>query len=504
MPPAAISALVALAVALGGCSGGAELGEACTRHTDCDAPLQCVQHVCAARCQRAPDCGDGYSCDDRGFCLLATGQSGDPCTSEVDCAPGLSCQIQVDGARRLIKRCADQTDGAPAGAVCAADGDCRNATCALGRCVDLCRVNRDCAAGMSCMQIPHIEAPSSTFAGCLITNGVLSWPLPTPPAGTPLLLPVPSGATHAALVVSTAAPRSAAAVRVVSPSTVPVFQLCPRDWDFACSEADQRAQFYVNQLRHRRDVGLAVLAIPSTSQARLEIGTYRVLAKSFHIDGSEGPPPAVTAVVRLGAMSTLDLHFHFLDLADHPCEAAFDNGRLDRTSAQAEASFQNDFLGNLRSIFKESGSLTVGEVTYDDISRPDLDGLEVANAGALLQLGGYARGVNVFFVRNLSPVGIQAFGPNPGPAGLAGTARSGIVIGIDTLCYRSWKQLARLTAHEIARYMGLYENIEISGQADALEDTDASATNLMFYSELGGLSLSPIQRELLSRSPVLR
>src|SRR5213075_1311465 len=167
-------------------------------------------------------------------------------------------------------------------------------------------------------------------------------------------------------VVSTAAPRSAGAVRVATPSAVPVFQLCPKDFDFTCSEADQRAQFYVNQLRHRRDVGMSVLAIPSTSRARLDLGTYRAYVKSFHIDGSEGPPPSVTAVVRLGTMSTLDLHFHFLDLADHPCAAAFGDEKLDRTSAQAEAFFQIDFLDSLRSIFKESGSLTVGEVTYED------------------------------------------------------------------------------------------------------------------------------------------
>jgi len=504
MPRAPHAALAVLAVTLGGCSGGAELGEACVRHSDCESSLQCAQHVCAPRCQRAPECGDGYACDEHGLCNLATGIIGAACTSEVDCSPGLSCQIQIDAANRLIKRCAQDNLGAPAGAACAADPDCRNGTCALGHCVDLCRINRDCGAGTSCMQIPHVEAPSSTFSGCLLTNGVLSWPIPTPPPGIPLLLPVPKEATHASVVVSTAAPRSAGAIRVAAPSTVPVFQLCPKDFDFACSEDAQRAQFYVNPLRHRRDVEMSVVSIPSTSASRLETGVYRVLVRSFHVDGSEGPPPSVTAVVRLGELSKLDLHFHFLDLADHPCAGAFGEAKLDRTSAQSEAFFQLDFLENLRSIFRESGPLTIGEVTYDDVARPDLDGLELAKSSALLALGSAGRGVNVFFVRNLSPVGIQAFGPNPGPAGLGGTPRSGIVVGIDTLCYRSWKQLARLTAHEIARYMGLYQNVEIGGQTDGIDDTDGSSGNLMFYSELGGTALSPGQREILRRSPVLR
>lgn len=504
MSPAARAALAMFAAALGGCSGDAARGDPCTRHTDCAAGLQCVQHLCTAHCQRATECGDGYECDESGLCQPASGQAGDPCTSEVDCAAGLSCQIEIDSARRLIKRCGPESLGAPAGAACAADGDCRNGTCALGHCVDLCRVNRDCSPGMSCMQIPHIAVPNAAFPGCLVTNGVLSWSIPTPAPGLPALLPVPSGATHAALAISTAAPRSAGAVRVATPSTVPVFQLCPKDFDFACGEDAQHTQFYVNQLRARLEVGTSVLAIPSTSHARLETGTYRAYVKSFHVDGSEGPPPAVTAVVRFGSMSTLDLHFHFLDLADHPCAAAFGDEKLDSTSAQAEAFFQSDYLDSLRSIFKDSASITVGDVTYEDLARPELDGLEVVGASALLRLGAHPRGIDVFFVRNLSPVGIQAFGPNPGPGGLAGTARSGIAIGVDALCYRSWRQLARLTAHEIARYMGLYQNVEIGGQTDAIDDTDESTGNLMFYSELGGTALTAGQLEILHRSPVLR
>lgn len=503
--PSALSAIAAIAITLGGCSSGAQLGEACLRHSDCDSDLQCAQHVCEPLCQRAPDCGDGYQCTAEGLCEAATGQRGDPCSSEVDCDAGLACQIELDSARRLIKRCGAQRAGALAGAACSADDDCRNGTCALGRCVDLCRVSRDCGAGTSCMQIPYPEAGSrATFAGCMLTSGVVSWKLPP---GDKVLLPVPSGATEASLVLTTAAPRTTAAVRVAPPSSLaPIFQLCPRDWDFACNAAERGAQYLVNRLRHRPEVGMAVLAMPSTSaRPLLETGgTYSVEVRSFHVDGSKGPPPAVTAVVRLGEGTLLDLHFHFLDLAEHPCGAAFGDGRLDRTSAPTDPSFQQDFLGTLRSIFKESGSITLGEITYEDVARPDLDGLEIDRAGELLALGHRGRGLNVFFVRNLSPVGVQAFGANPGPAGLGGTARSGVIVGVDTLCYRSWRQLARLTAHEMARYMGLYRNIDLNGQRDGIDDSDDSSANLMFYSELGGALLSAGQREVLTRSPVLR
>ncbi|HWO25952.1 MAG TPA: hypothetical protein VNO30_44770 [Kofleriaceae bacterium] len=511
MPFAALSTLLVLAVTLGGCAGGADIGAACDRHSDCDSSLQCVQRVCQARCSRAPDCGDGYSCDERGICNLAQLQPGEACTSEVDCASGLSCQITVDPSNRLIRRCTPQLTGAPAGEVCAVDTDCRNGTCALGRCVDLCRVTRDCGAGTSCAQIPHIRAEGAMFGGCLVANGVLSFPVPVPAQSStlrePAFLPVPQGATFASIVLSTAAPRTVGATRVTPPaSAMPLFQLCPKDGDLTCTDAAQRTQFYANKLRHRRETGLSVLAIPSTSLTALEPGMYRVQASSFHVDGSEGPAPTATAVVRMGTPTPLrlDLHFHFLDLSEHPCDAAFGRVRLDGASAQLEPFFQTDYLGALRSILQDQGALTVDRITYEDLARPDLDGLEVANVGALLRLGTHAQGIDVFFVRNLSPVGIQAFGPSPGPAGLAGTSKSGIVVGIDTLCYRSWRQLARLTAHEIARYMGLYQNVEIDGHFDAIDDSDGTSNNLMFYSELGGIELSAGQRAILGRSPVLR
>ena len=169
----------------------------------------------------------------------------------------------------------------------------------------------------------------------------------------------------------------------------------------------------------------------------------------------------MTAVVKMDAAVFLDLHFHFLDLDDHPCAQAFGGARLDAAAAPTAAFFQNDFLGELRTVFA-GGGLALGTSTFDDVeNHPDLDGLDVEHAGSLLALGSYDSGINVFFVRTLSPVGLQAFGPNPGPAGIAGTTQSGIIIGIDTLCYRSWTQLARLTAHEIARYMGLYHNVEL-------------------------------------------
>ncbi|MDQ3364816.1 MAG: hypothetical protein M3680_05250 [Myxococcota bacterium] len=501
-------------VALSGCPGGnADVGEPCESHGACGASLQCLSNVCVPRCQRAPECGDGYGCGTDGLCRLADGQSGDACTSEVDCGPGLSCQINGDAvgpSGRLLASCTEQNAARPAGSPCAGDADCRNGTCALGRCVDLCDETRDCGSGTSCMIVPRIEAQGAAFDGCLPAQGSIVWSIPVLAPNAEILMPVPSGARYASLVLEVDdQAQKVGAVRVTAPSSEVIYTV-PCDANAVtgtCTSAESQRQYYEqNKLRHLPGPGQSVLALPSSPQVPLETGAYRVLASSFRPNGTSGSAiPKVTAVVRIESAVILDLHLYFLDLASHPCAAAFGNARLDAAAAESASFFQSDFLGQLRGIFTRGG-VALGAVTYEDVlDHPDLDGLDIGDASALLSLGRHAQGINVFFVRTLSPVGLQAFGPSPGPAGLGGTRKSGIVVGIDTLCYRSWQQLARLTAHELARYMGLYHNVELDAQwRDPIADSDDSPSNLMFYSELGGLELSAGQRDILTRSPVLR
>jgi hypothetical protein len=272
---------------------------------------------------------------------------------------------------------------------------------------------------------------------------------------------------------------------------------------------DAANDLYVNPVRHQPALGQSVLVMPSSPSVALEAGSYLLTVSSLRAspDGTDVPgtaTPAATAVVKLDSSIILDLHFYFLNLDDHPCSASF-AGSLDATVAKTASFFQTDYVGTMRTIFAHGG-VALGSTTFEDLKdHPDLDGLDVANAPALLALGDHSVGINVFFVRTLSPVGLQAFGPNPGPAGLAHTAQSGIVIGLDTLCYRTWSELARLSAHVLARYMGLYDNVELDpSHTDPIDDSDLSSSNLMFYSELGGTDLSAGQRSILSRSAVLR
>ena len=506
---------------LAGCPGGSgDIGDACDQHGDCASKLQCVAGTCVERCHRAPDCGDGYACDGDGLCHLATGEAGDKCASEVQCGPGLSCQIDgtaVDAAGHLLASCTAQNDTRPAGASCTFDADCRNGTCALGRCVDLCKETRDCGAGLSCMTIPEVHNPQvqgdgGLFEGCLPARGSITWSLPVGAPSWELLLPIPDAARSATVVFSVDdLAQKVGARTIASPSGATLFtKPCEPGSSPNCDALVADDQYFAQPLRHLPEPGQSVLQLPSNPALPLEAGAYRLTVASFRANGAAGSAiPHVTAVVKMDPAVFLDLHFHFLDLADHPCAQAFGGVTLDASAAASASFFQNDFLGGLRTVF-DGGGVALGASTFDNITKHgDLDGLDVQDAGSLLALGTYDTGINVFFVRTLSPVGLQAFGPNPGPAGLAGTRQSGIVIGVDTLCYRSWTQLARLTAHELARYMGLYHNVELEvGQhpswRDPIADSDDASSNLMFFSEIGGIDLSAGQREILTKSAVLR
>jgi hypothetical protein len=336
-----------------------------------------------------------------------------------------------------------------------------------------------------------------------------------------ILLPFPSTGRSAELVMSVNDPsQKVGAVSVLSPNTgermyrLPCSPLLPSDPP--CDTDRSRDEYYKNPIRHRPELGQSVLLFPSGSSAPAGPGVYRVQVSSFKGNDMPGSAiPQVTAVVQLTPERKmyLDLHFFFLGLADHPCAAMMDGATLDATSAKSATFFQDVYIGEIFTIlFRSRVAITIGDRTYDDIpDHPELDGLDVADAGDLFRLGKFSTGINIFFVRSLSPVGLQAYGPNPGPAGLAGTRQSGIAIALDTLCYRDWQVLARITAHEIARYMGLYHNVELEvaqhpSWRDLILDNDIEdpRNNLMFFSELGRGLISLDQGKLLMRSAVLR
>jgi hypothetical protein len=504
---------VAVLVAAG--CGGAGLGERCDSLSDCADGLQCLNHTCVPRCTRHVDCGDGHRCRSDGVCEVVDSDIGDVCLSEFTCGPGQACLLDsrdTNGDGLLVGSCQVESPGGILDDTCIADRDCRTGTCALGRCVTVCSDGLDCPVPHDCVMIPRELSPGdvSSFRGCLPGSGTIVYKVPTDAEYETFMLPVPDNARSVAMIASIDdATQLVGAALVTSPSGQLLYSV-PFD----------RNDYFANRLRHELGRGIATLLIPQSLDDGLVTGGYYVDVGSYLAVGVPGTEvPEIEIVYRLARAGRddavhLDLHFHFLDLDDHPCadEADFDRvsptGRvLDAETARTSPRFQDEFVGELNLIFARAGIvLARGEITYEDIlDRPDLDGLEASQLGTLLSLSTHPTGVSVFFTRTLSPAGLQGMvGGPPIPPRRAGTQASGVAIGLDTLCYRDWRVVARNTAHVIARGMGLHRSIEPDGHVDPIADSGQSSDNLMYFSEFGSTDLSPDQRAILRLNAVLR
>lgn len=485
-----------------GCESSGGLGAACDSTSECGKDLQCVHQVCIPKCQRATECGDGFTCTADGFCEEATGIQGSTCDSETDCKAGLACVLaksddDQDGA--LQATCNRDVIGHPIGHSCSKDGDCRNGTCALGRCVDLCSNQRDCPLELECTTLPRVEARNAVFRGCLPERALITWDIPVPSPTSDVLVPVPFNAISLSLSMSVSDETQLVGASLI---TAP-----PRNEKIF----DRRASDEENKIRHRALPKLSTLQIPSSSGAKLEPGTYHVSLGSLRPNGQPGSAtPRLKATIRTGKVddtALLPLHFYFLDLADYACSEHFElsktNGReLNATiAAKSASSFQVNYITELRSIFaKANVAISTNFHDVPAISTVKYDRVTGENQRDLLSLGAQQSGINVFLVRGISPTGVAALGPTPGAANGSG-GPSGIIISLEPLCYQSWTQVARTTAHQIARYMGLLPNRDISGVRDPIEDSDDSDENLMFFSENGGTKISPGQRAVLVASP---
>jgi len=491
---AAIAALFAV-----GC-GSEQVGPGnlCESSSDCHDGLQCLNNVCTPQCSSHIECGDGFLCNS-GECDQVVSELGVSCNRELDCGPGQTCELDLfdtDGDGTLTSSCQEDQVGSVTGSVCTQNSDCRNGTCAIGRCTEVCQVDDDCPSTLACVTIPRLLVNSApTFKGCFQASGNLKVEVPMSGASQRLRIPVPSHAKSFALVSQTDDETQAVgAALVLDPSGRQLYKT-----------PNQPDDIYLNPLRYEPSLRVSTLLVPNVADVasiydlKLEQGVYTIDVQSFGAAGTIGSViPKVSLIYKLDTAGTLDLNFYFLDTNDHPCHV------VTAESAKTTSDFQVQYLERLRSIF--SGVLAIGDVTYQDVSRPDLNSIDAERLPRLNELSTTDSGVNIFFVRSISPPGIQALaGGTPGPPNIAGTSASGIAISLDTLCYRDFTILARTTAHQIGRHMGLFRNLQPDGvHPDTIPDSLADSTNLMYFGEFGGTVLSEGQKTVLRLYPGLR
>ena len=493
--------MAALIVAGLGCGNGAGAGASCTSQGDCAGSYQCLNQTCVPRCSKNSECGDGYQCSPNGLCNLVASNIGDSCESEWDCGIGQGCVLDgslVDGEQILRSTCRVQGSGGNVGSECEKDEECQNSLCTLGQCSQVCRLSENCPLGNRCSLIPRlIETSPALFFGCLPDSGVIRHTIAMSSPSQTLDIPVPSG-THSISIVSQVNDdlHLVGATRVVAPSGRLLF-----------AGDSSLEQLIANRIRYIRQRRISTMLIPNSDnpEVELETGFYQVdMEASLPPFGPGSATPEVTVFYKQDTSRVLDLKFFFLDLEDHPCQNEFGIEALNAAKAEFDPVFQNEYLKEIEDIFSQA-NIELGVVSYRDKERADLDGIEGTDIGELLQLADNETGLAIFFVRSLQPTGVQALiGGVPGPPTMPHTKASGIAISADTLCYRSWESLARVTAHTLASQMGLWNNRDLESIPDPISDTDGDTGNLMFFGDFGGTDLTPGQVNVLGRYPGLR
>ncbi len=132
-------------------------------------------------------------------------------------SPGCRGQIagsDVGSDGQLLASCELDNAGVdvvPDGAACGSDGDCRDGTCALGHCTDLCSAVRDCGVLETCAQIPRVEANGAMFGGCLPSTGTIQFTIPVSSPEQTVALPISSTARSVSMVMAIDNPNQASA-----------------------------------------------------------------------------------------------------------------------------------------------------------------------------------------------------------------------------------------------------------------------------------------------------
>ena len=188
---------------------------------------------------------------------------------------------------------------------------------------------------------------------------------------------------------------------------------------------------------------------------------------------------------------------------------------VNAASAPSHSGLQN-MLDALETVYLQA-DIALGDVRYFDL--PAGGFLNITSYDELTALFTQSvtsddRVLNMFVVEDIDLPGAEPLGVAshiPGPALLNGTGQSGVAIVDQYIQSNEPGTAAALAGHEIGHYLGLYHCSEVTGGLhDPLNDTvqccsggSCSATNLMDPYLYGNTSITPDQRWVLQRHPLV-
>ena len=397
-----------------------------------------------------------------GCVTLATGEVGDACASEVDCArravlPDRRHRRAMRSSHLVATCTAQNTVGArPAGSPCDADGDCRNGTCALGHCVDLCaqhaRLRRRARVARSSRASPPTAARSGRRAvpGCLpVAAAFLSWTIPSrrPSRGSVAAGPATPHARSRCCSPSTIRTSWSAPRSLTSPTGQTLVREAVHADRRRCAPTQdtQLDQYYspTNLVRHLP----AARAVGARDAVELE---RHPAARRLRDDGRARS--AATAARRLGDPARHRGHQARHQRRSSICTSTSSISTTIRASersatpalnaptAQTAPFFQNDYLGELRGDLRAGGHRGRSARRYDDVVGPPRARRPRRRRPRRAARARHARRRHQRVLRAHAVAGRP---PGVRPEPRARRARRHAAVrhrrsALDTLCYRTW------------------------------------------------------------------